>query len=321
MSNTYFRKGFLNFTMLCYGALTLYYAKKNRDESYSPAKDLWMLIPAAISAVIYFTILGLWMTNSFTSFTFLQIYNRCVLVTMGILNIPLFLQAMKIASEYPVEKATLKNLVRVCCLTGIISMTIGVLLSLFLIINNIPFGWQHQIVRTVGALGAITACLAIGRYALLADRPRVFSVIANELELPGAPKMPRAPQLSGERQKQMYDQLSELVKEDRLFLDPDLNMEKLTSATGYSRHQISEVLNHYGATSFYPFINRFRVDEVCKQMQKAALKTNASSVNMLDLSYVCGFKSKSSFNEYFRRYTGQTPSEYWGKLTAAEKKV
>jgi AraC-like DNA-binding protein len=98
-------------------------------------------------------------------------------------------------------------------------------------------------------------------------------------------------------------------------------MEKLTAATGYSRHQISEVLNQYADISFYPFVNRFRVEQVCTQMKKAAEKDSTPSLNMLELSYACGFKSKSSFNEYFRRFTGETPSQHWSNLQLKEKKI
>ena len=80
-------------------------------------------------------------------------------------------------------------------------------------------------------------------------------------------------------------------------------------------------MNQYADTSFYPFVNRFRVEQVCSQMKKAAAKDSISSLNMLELSYACGFKSKSSFNEYFRRFTGETPSQYWGNLHMKGKKV
>jgi transcriptional regulator GlxA family with amidase domain len=56
-------------------------------------------------------------------------------------------------------------------------------------------------------------------------------------------------------------------------------------------------------------------------MKKAAAKDNLSSLNMLELSYACGFKSKSSFNEYFRRFIGETPSQYLSNLQLTEKKV
>lgn len=315
VSNAYFRKGFLHFVLLAYGPLLLLYAKKTKDESYSFAKDWWLLAPAAICSIIYICILGLWMAHSFTNFSLLQLYNRSLLFAMGPVNIPCFIVAIRIANAYPQEKVVFKNLIRTSCIAGISAITVGLALSFYMVINNVPFGILQHVVRIIGSLGLITVSLTISKYALLHDRPKIFTIHTDP-----SPKTSRPPQLSKERQKEMYEQLADLVKEGRLFLDPDLNMEKLTTAIGYSRHQVSEILNQYADTSFYPFINRFRVDEVCKQMKLAAAKNNFSSLNMLDLSYVCGFKSKSSFNEYFRRFKGQTPSEYLNELVEIEKR-
>jgi transcriptional regulator GlxA family with amidase domain len=149
------------------------------------------------------------------------------------------------------------------------------------------------------------------------DRPRVLAFPQE----PPPPVKTRPAQMTRERQQEIYEKLVEKVEQERLYLDPDFNMEKLTAATGYSRHQISEALNQYADISFYPFVNRFRVEQVCAHMKKAAAKDSSTSLNMLELSYACGFKSKSSFNEYFRRFTGDTPSQYWSNLHVGEKKI
>ncbi len=313
VSNPYFRKGFMNFTLLTYGPLTYMYARKSKNELQTVSSLWWLLTPAIIWSIPYFAILGLWVVHSFFDFTYLQLYNRSLLIVMGPLNVICFISALRIGSKLPAGQSAITNLIRIICITGLASIIFCLSLSFYIISNDIAFGLFHQIVRTVGVLGLLTVCLAIARHAVIDDRPRVIAIHSPA-------KMPRA-ELSKERLKEIYDQLADKVKQERLFLDPDLNMEKLTMATGYSRHQISEVLNQYADVSFYTFINRFRVEQVCEQMKKVSSKTTTSSVNMVDLSYACGFKSKSTFNEYFRRFTDQTPSQYWGKLSLKEKKV
>lgn len=303
----------MNFALLAYGPLLLMYARKSKNESQATSSLWWLLVPAAIWSVPYFIILGFWLSNSYFDITYLQLYNRSLLIVMGPLNIGCFFWALRVGHSLRPEQSAIQSLIRIVSVTGIISIAFCLSLSFYIIFKDIPFGLLHQVVHTVGVLGLIVACLAVARYGLIADRPQVFTIHSS-------PKVPRPTQLSNERLKEIYDQLSDKVKQDRLFLDPDLNMEKLTMATGYSRHQVSEVLNQYADISFYTFINKFRVEQVCEQMKKAASKTT-TSFNMIDLSYACGFKSKSTFNEYFRRFTDQTPSQYWGKLNMKEKKV
>jgi len=39
-----------------------------------------------------------------------------------------------------------------------------------------------------------------------------------------------------------------------------------------------------------------------------------STMNMMDIYVQCGFSSSSSFNEWFKKITGKTPSEYKEQL-------
>lgn len=313
VGNAYFRRGFMNFTLLTYGPLLLMYARKNKTELENASTRWWLLAPVLIWAIPYFIILGLLLAGSFFNVTYLEIYNRSLVAAMAPLNVACFLGAMRISHTYPPEEMAIKNLIRIISVIGIAGVLFCFALSFYVIASNIPFGLFQEVVRSIGAVALLVICLAIARYALIGDRPKV-------LAFSSPPARPRPAQMTRERQKGIYDKLVEKVNQERLYLDPDLNMEKLTAATGYSRHQVSEVLNQYADTSFYPFVNRFRVEQVCTQMKKAATKDSISSLNMLELSYACGFKSKSSFNEYFRRFTGETPSQYWSNLQIGEKK-
>ncbi len=104
--------------------------------------------------------------------------------------------------------------------------------------------------------------------------------------------------------------VSRLMVEDELFLDPDLNLDKLASALSVPRQYISEAVNRQAGKSFNHFINEYRINKVCEEMKKTAYHN--SSITLQELAYTCGFKSKSAFNEYFKLITGQHPPNIGG---------
>ena len=69
---------------------------------------------------------------------------------------------------------------------------------------------------------------------------------------------------------------------------------------------VSEVLNKFYKKNFYDFINELRAKEVV-----ARLQDNAFAHLTIDaLAEDCGFKSKSTFYQSFKKLTGQTPAQY-----------
>jgi len=93
-----------------------------------------------------------------------------------------------------------------------------------------------------------------------------------------------------------------------MFTDADLTLDKLAAAIGISKYHLSETLNSYACKTFYQFINELRIERAIQQMQFMCSK--ALPVNVLTLAFDCGFKAKSSFNQYFKKITGVTPTEY-----------
>jgi AraC-like DNA-binding protein len=53
-------------------------------------------------------------------------------------------------------------------------------------------------------------------------------------------------------------------------------------------------------------------------MVEKAIQTN-ENINFLSFAYESGFKSKSSFNRYFKEIIGKTPSEYYKSLIKNNK--
>ncbi|MDP9962273.1 helix-turn-helix domain-containing protein [Chryseobacterium lathyri] len=112
--------------------------------------------------------------------------------------------------------------------------------------------------------------------------------------------------------KDLWQKLDESVKRQQLFRDCDLTLDQLATKTNINKYQISEMLNGYKNKSFYQYINEYRIEYFKKGIEKAIEKNE--NINFLFLSYEAGFKSKSSFNRYFKEINGKTPSEYYKNL-------
>lgn len=331
VQDDYFRKGFFSFLTLAYGPLIWAYTRKQTDPDYSAAVSFLNFIPTCIWGMAYLIILGRWIENPDADFEYIKYYNRSILLVMPVINIPYFILSIRQTRSLEAGLINERQLILFISgvSTGLIIFTC--MFALVAIATDMPFNPAQKFAKSVAASGMILICVAILRYKVF---PRNNSKIPNAR--PAVPLasdetaiMPAMPQevdqkeadnrkegkiflLSREKQQEIYEQLNTVMKEKKLFLDPDMNMEKLAVATNISRHYISETLNNYANKSFYSFINEHRVKMVCEQMHKTSYQT--SMVTLQYLGNSCGFKSKTSFNDNFKKITGLTPSEYWREL-------
>jgi AraC-like DNA-binding protein len=104
----------------------------------------------------------------------------------------------------------------------------------------------------------------------------------------------------------LIEQLLKHMEEKKPYLDPELTLSSLAKDISVSRSQLSLLINEGIGDNFYDFINKYRVEQVKTLMVDPAMK----NYSMLGLALEAGFKSKSTFNLIFKRFTGLTPTEY-----------
>jgi AraC-like DNA-binding protein len=120
------------------------------------------------------------------------------------------------------------------------------------------------------------------------------------IELPGSAEPVTKPN------NDLIEKLQRYMKNERPFLDPELSLSTLAKAMGINRNQLSQLINTGIGENFYDFINKYRVEEVKRLM----LDPQKQNYNLLGMAVEAGFKSKSTFNLIFKRFTGLTPTEY-----------
>lgn len=101
-------------------------------------------------------------------------------------------------------------------------------------------------------------------------------------------------------------ELTRLMEEDRVFLDPELSLKHLAQRLNVHYNYLSRIINQQLGQSFNDYINSFRIEEARKRLCDPA----HSAKTVLEIAYDTGFYSKSVFNTAFKKFTGLTPSQY-----------
>jgi len=113
----------------------------------------------------------------------------------------------------------------------------------------------------------------------------------------------RAALLSAEKMQIIASKLEHAMKEDKLFLQDNLSLNKLSESISESENHISETLSQFLKTKFFQFVNSFRVEEA-----KRALEDRDKQITTI--AFDVGFNSKSTFNTAFKKMVGSSPSAY-----------
>lgn len=112
------------------------------------------------------------------------------------------------------------------------------------------------------------------------------------------------------------DKISELMRNELAFLEPELSLTDLARRVDVSPHTLSQTLNAYFGLSFFEYINTLRVKEV----QRCFADPAFASQSILDIALASGFSSKATFNATFKRLTGLTPSVSRRQLIGTQKR-
>ena len=103
----------------------------------------------------------------------------------------------------------------------------------------------------------------------------------------------------------MAQDLQSYFEQQQPFLDPDLDLQQVAKACGYTRNQMSYLLNQVLGQSFYRYVNQARLRHVL-----AAMDAARSAIKVDDVAFAAGFNSLSAFYSCFRQHTGQSPKAY-----------
>ncbi|MFE0019317.1 helix-turn-helix domain-containing protein [Mesorhizobium sp. NPDC059054] len=152
--------------------------------------------------------------------------------------------------------------------------------------------------RIVGVAN-IMVLVIIGYAAAVAGRSRVpTEPEADNNDLPrryagGAP----------EDDAQVLATVDRLMRERKLYRDPNLTLDRLARRVGIPARHISAAVNRVHGRNVSQIVNEYRVEEARRLLAETAAPVT-------EIMFEAGFQTKSNFNREFLRVTGQNPSDY-----------
>jgi AraC-like DNA-binding protein len=100
--------------------------------------------------------------------------------------------------------------------------------------------------------------------------------------------------------------LKKSMIDDKLFLNPNLNLNILSEQTSIPQKTISFVLNQNLKKSFSEFVNEYRIEA----FKEKILQPETDNLTIAGIAVECGFSSQATFQRIFKQSTGVSPSEF-----------
>ena len=104
------------------------------------------------------------------------------------------------------------------------------------------------------------------------------------------------------------ERLKLLMEENKVYLNPKLSLSDVSHAIGSNKTYLSDFFNNTLHTTFYDYINTYRIAEACRIID--AMPTEGRKP-MSVVAQKSGFNSLSTFNRYFVKVKGVSPKSYY----------
>jgi AraC-like DNA-binding protein len=329
IGNDHIRMQFNTFIQFCYSPLLYLYTARIKNHSVSVYTKLLLFIPFILAMFGYFIVAAITLYAPEKGYDVLTWYNIIAFLGIIIINIVYAALSLKMSSgifEDNRNEIILIKAVAYLFIAAYSTCIVFYVLELTRIYSNL---YYVNYVRAVMYLILLVVIIVIQRYRFFLSSPVSYTDYTkqidhtaflkqfdkkdidtsdNEVLLDKEEYVPKKFILSHEVQESILIRLKEYMITSKGFTDETLNLDKLAANTNINKYHISETLNNFAHTNFYKFVNNYRIEYAKERIHY--FKEREIEINILSLAYDIGFNSKSSFNRYFKEFTGLTPSEY-----------
>lgn len=102
------------------------------------------------------------------------------------------------------------------------------------------------------------------------------------------------------------EKIRAVMDNQKLFLNPRLTLEEFAEHVNLPSRLVSAVINRCLNQNFHEFVNRYRVEEAKRILGEPRYRQQP----IFNVAVMAGFNSKATFNRFFNKFAGLTPSQF-----------
>ncbi|WP_109301786.1 helix-turn-helix domain-containing protein [Aquimarina sp. AU474] len=99
-------------------------------------------------------------------------------------------------------------------------------------------------------------------------------------------------------------QLNLLMGDKKIYLNNEIRLLDVAKQMDIPSHHVSQIINEHFKSSFFDFINKYRVEEAKNRIVENPKYT------LLQIAFDSGFNNKTSFVNAFKKFENKTPSAF-----------
>lgn len=289
--------------ILLIGPFIFFYTKSILSATFRWEAKHWLHFFPAILVFLSYTILLLMpegVQRQFMSSPFEISFSHAEQIATVVLGFVYIGLALKTFNNWKASHAVRNTRLAAWLIRFLTGM--GVLLLIWILIIFTNF-WLYDFgvaTLTYNLLWVLIGIVLLWMAAEIISNPKFF-LINKQASLLNGNRM-----ITDEELWQHKAKIENLMSNEKLYTDPDLSLHKLADVMDVNPRYLSMILNNAIGKSFYDLINYYRVEEVKQQL----MNPDNKNLTIEAVANQAGFKSKSSFNSAFKKYTNMTPREF-----------
>lgn len=109
----------------------------------------------------------------------------------------------------------------------------------------------------------------------------------------------------------LLNRLFRLMNEEKPYLEKNISLESLAARLNVTASQLAQVINENLEQGFAELISTYRIQEA----KRLLVMPEYQQGKMEDLAYKVGYESIALFDDAFKNFTDQTPTEYKKRMS------